>query len=113
MNGIGQRAGAGFANEQMDVLGHDNVAVDEQRELFAGPLKSFQEQRANRWGIQPCLPPITTEGYEMRLPRVLQPYQPLRHEIHFTARVNECKRQTGNPEGWRVLLPTLTPKPTA
>lgn len=88
MSGIGQRAGAGFANEQMKVLGHDNVAVDEQRELFAGPLKSFQKQRANRWGIQPFLPSITTEGYEMRLPRVLQPYQPLRHEIHFTARVN-------------------------
>jgi hypothetical protein len=49
----------------------------------------------------------------MRLPRVLQPYQPLRHEIHFTARVNSCKGKPGTLPGWTALLPTLTPNSAA
>jgi len=51
MNGIGQLPATGFAKEQMDVLGHDNIAVNAQRKVLTGPLKGLQKQLAYGWAI--------------------------------------------------------------
>ena len=51
MNGVGQRPRVWLAKEQMNVLGHDNVAVYARRKLLTCPLKGLQKQRADRGAI--------------------------------------------------------------
>jgi len=113
MNGVGQRPRTGFAQEQMNVLRHDNVAIHAQRKLLTGPLKGLQKQLAYSGAIQPRLPSIATEGYKMRLPRVMQSYQPLRHANHFTERAWTWEGKSENLQRWTASLPTLAAKTAA
>jgi hypothetical protein len=49
----GQRLAARFADQQMHMLGHDNVAVDAQRVASTHPLQSGFEERARLSGKCP------------------------------------------------------------
>jgi hypothetical protein len=68
MNGIGQRAGARLTEEQVDMFGHDDIAVYAQTKVQTGLLKSLQQKSAYRGAVHPRLPAVATEGYEMSLP---------------------------------------------
>ena len=71
MDGVGERAGDRFADQQVDVFGHDNVSVNEHLEAAAHRFEAHEKQIVALGGAEILLPTITTKGYEVGLSGVV------------------------------------------
>ena len=69
----------GFADQQVDVLGHDHIPVDAQGEAAAHPFQNLNEQVVNGGRLESQPPMITSEGHEVRLVGLLKALQAMRH----------------------------------
>jgi hypothetical protein len=68
MHGVGCcSASFRFADQQMNVLGHDHVSVNVHLELAAHALQANGKQVLDRCGREERMPVRTGEGQEMRL----------------------------------------------
>lgn len=60
-----------FAQQQMHVLGHDDVSVDEHVEAEAHVFQTDEEEIVTLHGTEVLFATITTEGHEVNLPGVV------------------------------------------
>jgi hypothetical protein len=65
LDGFGKRLGFGFAQEKVDVFGHDDVAEDIEVVASAGGFEGFEEEVAGGGGVEVGEAVITTEGEEV------------------------------------------------
>ena len=68
MQHVRQGGTSRFAEEQVHVLRHQEVAIYAEVELPAGRFQRGQQYPAESWIIQVRRTPIATEGDEMRVP---------------------------------------------
>jgi hypothetical protein len=69
----------GFAQKKVDVFGHDHVSVHPQFETAARSLQTDWEEVINPRTVEEGLPPIASEGDEVRLSRFVETVQTARH----------------------------------
>jgi hypothetical protein len=79
-----------FAEEQMNVLGHDHVAHDYKLITSAHLLQHGQKQVAPRGRAQQGLPAITTASDEMQVPGAIKTLEVAPHRRRLSER--ECER---------------------
>ena len=79
LNHDGGRTFGRLGNEKMNVLGHDHIAKDTEdiasAHSFESALEEFRDLSAGR--IRK--PVVTTEGEEMKVFTLLEPFEPGRH----------------------------------
>jgi hypothetical protein len=71
----------GLADQKVNVLGHDDVSVDAKTEVAAHTLQGVLKDSSARVRREQGRAVITTEGYEMALPRVLITRKAPRHAL--------------------------------
>ena len=74
-----------LAQQEANVLRHDNESVDRQLELHTHLLKRFEEQVTHRGVDQFGKPKVTTECHEMRLPRLMESFETASHRPRVRA----------------------------
>jgi hypothetical protein len=80
LNGFGQEASLRLCYEEMDVLGHDDVAEDVEVVTNPHGFERSFEEFAGAWDAEVGLPSITTEGDEMGVSAGLIADQRLSHD---------------------------------
>jgi hypothetical protein len=68
----GELAALWFTDQQVDVLGHDDVSGDKESVPSAHPLKGLLEDRAGLRFGQELIPVMTAEGDEMETAGLLE-----------------------------------------
>jgi len=56
----------GFAEQQVDVLGHNDISINAQGEMSAGIFQAAQKQVADLGRAKIALAMVTTEGEKVR-----------------------------------------------
>ncbi len=69
----------GFAEKEMDVLGHDDVAEDFEVVAFAGEFQGVEEDVFRGRGGEVGFAAVTTEGHEVVVALVLVSLEAQRH----------------------------------
>ena len=90
MDDVGQRARLRFAQEQMNVLGHDHVSVHEHSEMAAHVFQTGNEEVVSFGGAEVLFAAITTEGDEVSLSGVMIAMQIPRHGERVIDRSTPC-----------------------
>jgi hypothetical protein len=92
---IGQRSFLGFADQQVDVFRHDNVAIDPQLETPSDALKrNFKCMLCQRIGER-LSATVAAECYKMALPRLLESFQSPRHKTSLGRESAPLKPKSG------------------
>ena len=65
----------GFAEEQVDVLGHEDVAVDHEAVTLAGGFEDLFEAEAGGIGVQVGETTVAAEGDEVEVAFVLEAFE--------------------------------------
>jgi hypothetical protein len=91
-----------LAEQQVNMLGHDDIAVDVKSETTSHTLQPGLEymlgnRRRERWTAM-----VTTEGYEVSLPRRVKSFQSPRH--NFSLRPQKCPTQAKERLEWATRL---------
>lgn len=79
MESLGERRVRWFADEQVDVLGHDDVAEDFEVVALAGEFEGVEEDVFCVWGVEIRFTAVTTEGDEVIVTFLLVSYEAQRH----------------------------------
>lgn len=79
-----QHHGAGrgavrFANEQMDVLGHDHVSEERKAVAVADLTQDFEEDVAAAFGSEERQTMVTTAGDEVQVTQAIAPFKAVFH----------------------------------
>ena len=69
-----------FADQQVDVLGHDDVSVNAPGEAATSAFQTLDEQVVGFGRIEERLPAITTEGEKVRLSGLMETMETAWHE---------------------------------
>jgi hypothetical protein len=65
MNRVGQRARLRFAQQQVDVFGHDDISVHAHLEVFSHSFETEGKQLVGLAVVEERLSAVTTESDEM------------------------------------------------
>src|ERR1019366_4161357 len=79
MHGVGQSVWSRFADQQMNVFGHDDITVNAHPETQPHAFEAFEKKTISVRRRELAVPLITTEGEEMRLAGFVESFQPARH----------------------------------
>jgi hypothetical protein len=91
---IGERFLSGFADQQVDVFRHDNVAIDAQLETPSDALKrNFKRMLCQRIGER-LSATVAAECHKMRLPRLLESFQSPRYKASLGHKSGPLKPKT-------------------
>ncbi len=96
-----QGVGFGFGDEEMDVLGHEDVAVEKETVTSAESFEFFEECGAGVVVVEVGEPTVATEGDEVVVTLVLIAFEAGGHGLdgHFTfPPVTKCVSRMGHPE---------------
>jgi hypothetical protein len=83
LHGHGDGSFSGLADEQMEVLRHDDVASDDKLIFLSDFLQDCQEQIAAAGGSEKGLPMITTAGDEVFVAAGVEALQTFGHGDSF------------------------------
>jgi hypothetical protein len=98
--------GVRLADEKMNVLGHDNIAIDAKAECDAHAFESVFKDSAAGIGREQTAAMVTTKRYEMALPGVVITLQAPRHETSVAFPTAPLKPKPGlnGPRRFKVGL---------
>jgi len=88
---IGQEPEIWFAEQQVDMFGHDDVSVDKHAKTPARAFENVDKQIVSIGRVELGTSVITSEGYEVRVLRLLEALEPSGHKGRLVEKVG-CGR---------------------
>ena len=70
-----------FTDQQVDVLGHDDVSVNAQTEAATSAFQALHKQVVDLGTVEVRLPMATTEGEKVRLSGLVKTMETAWHEV--------------------------------